>query len=403
MKQFVVDKGPLSVAMGIFQSGDYWDGDIYRCANDDEPDYRINHAVIIAGYNDDGGYWIVKNSWGTGWNGNGYFKVGYGECLIQNYVYYADPGPPPGQYRLTMQVSAPGSGTTNPSVGDHWYGSGSSVDVSASANAGWRFGWWSGDCSGTSPSTSVYMDSSKSCTANFCHEGCLCYPSSDVPQPILDNETALSTVNVADTLALTDVNVGSLSITHTYDADLAVFLISPQGTRVELFTGVGSSGDNFTNTALDDECATPITSGTAPFTGCYQPEGSLSNFDGQNSAGVWSLEVTDNWEEDTGTLEAWSLELCGELDQDNDGFMDDKELYIGTDPQDACPDGPSDDAWPFDINMDTRVDILDVLLYKRKLAPNPYDRRYDLNADGSVDILDVLLYKPVLGTSCTNP
>jgi hypothetical protein len=118
---------------------------------------------------------------------------------------------------------------------------------------------------------------------------------------------------------------------------------------------------------------------------------------------VWSLEVTDNWEEDTGTLEAWSLELCGELDQDNDGFMDDKELYIGTDPQDACPDGPSDDAWPFDINMDTRVDILDVLLYKRKLAPNPYDRRYDLNADGSVDILDVLLYKPVLGTSCTNP
>jgi parallel beta-helix repeat protein len=86
IKSGLIDHGPLSVAMGILDEfGGYWDGDIYRCADDSE----VNHAVIIAGYNDTGNYWIVKNSWGDTWNGDGYFKVGYGECSIEDYVYYA--------------------------------------------------------------------------------------------------------------------------------------------------------------------------------------------------------------------------------------------------------------------------------------------------------------------------
>jgi hypothetical protein len=45
--------------------------------------------VVIVGYNDAGSYWIVKNSWGPTWNGDGYFKVGYGECSIEDYVYWS--------------------------------------------------------------------------------------------------------------------------------------------------------------------------------------------------------------------------------------------------------------------------------------------------------------------------
>jgi hypothetical protein len=71
--------------------GGYWDGDIYRCTSDS----GINHGVVIAGYNDaggSGGYWIVKNSWGSSWpnpSAGGYFKVGYGECAIEQYAVYA--------------------------------------------------------------------------------------------------------------------------------------------------------------------------------------------------------------------------------------------------------------------------------------------------------------------------
>jgi len=86
IKQSVVDKGPLTVAMGWGSSyGGYFDGDIYRCTNDS----GVNHGVIIAGYDDAGAYWIVKNSWGTSFGDGGYFKVGYGECAIEQFVDYA--------------------------------------------------------------------------------------------------------------------------------------------------------------------------------------------------------------------------------------------------------------------------------------------------------------------------
>jgi subtilisin-like proprotein convertase family protein/C1A family cysteine protease/putative hemolysin len=448
IKQSLVDRGPLSAAMGILSDyGGHFDGDIYRCSIDSDP-YDINHAVVIVGYNNVGGYWIVKNSWGSSFGEGGYFKVGYGECRIEDWVSYAVPGPPPGQYELTMQVSPPGGGTTVPSLGDHWYDSGTSVNVSASANSGFDFGRWSGDCSGTSPSTSVYMDSNKTCTANFCHEGCACYPSSDTPIAIPDLNTINSSINVPDGVSIDDVNV-TLDITHTYDADLSVHLISPQGTRVELFTNVGGSGQNFTGTTLDDECATAISSGTAPFTGCYHPEGTLSDFDGENSSGVWTLEVTDAFSQDTGSLQSWSLELCGEAepdgdgdgvgdtvdncpldynpdqtdtdsdgsgdacddDDDNDGFDDPTEQYVSTDPLDDCPDGPADDAWPPDINMDTRVDVLDLSQFvvadvlATELGDPNYNARFDLNADESISVLDLFEYVSLdlLATQCTNP
>ena len=105
IKQQLIEKGPLSVAMGIGSDfGGYWDNGIYRCNNDND----ANHAVVIAGYNDAGGYWIVKNSWGASWNGNGYFNVGYGECWIENYVRYAllnDTTPP------TVEILSPENGT----------------------------------------------------------------------------------------------------------------------------------------------------------------------------------------------------------------------------------------------------------------------------------------------------
>ncbi|MGD8813649.1 MAG: C1 family peptidase, partial [Anaerolineales bacterium] len=82
IKQALVDRGPLAVSMYY---GGYWDGDVYRCTSATSTD----HAVAIVGYDDAGEYWIVRNSWGASWNGDGYFKVGYGECLIEQYAYYA--------------------------------------------------------------------------------------------------------------------------------------------------------------------------------------------------------------------------------------------------------------------------------------------------------------------------
>lgn len=131
-----------------------------------------------------------------------------------------------------------------------------------------------------------------------------------LPRAISDNSTVTSTFNVSGfTGAITDIDV-TLNISHTYDNDLTVTLISPAGTRVELFSNVGGEFNNFTNTTLDDGFSfNPITSGSAPFSSTFSPEGLLSTLNGENANGNWSLEVKDNFTNDVGNLNNWSLKI----------------------------------------------------------------------------------------------
>jgi len=140
--------------------------------------------------------------------------------------------------------------------------------------------------------------------------GCTTYTSGDVPKSIPDPGSVFSILNVADSFTLADVNAGPINISHTYDSDLTVFLRSPAGTTVELFSSVGGGNDNFVNTVLDDEANLAITAGAAPYTGSFRPEGSLSALDGQNSSGEWRLEINDYVDVDVGTLNSWGLTLC---------------------------------------------------------------------------------------------
>lgn len=50
------------------------------------------HMVTLVGWNDAGGYWIVKNSWGTGWQDKGYGKMPYGKSM-ETYGYAIGIGP----------------------------------------------------------------------------------------------------------------------------------------------------------------------------------------------------------------------------------------------------------------------------------------------------------------------
>jgi hypothetical protein len=90
---------------------------------------------------------------------------------------------------------------------------------------------------------------------------------------------------------------------------------------------------------------------------------------------------------------------------DGDGFLDAVELYLGTDPLDACPDGPTDDAWPLDINMNKSVTMADVFKYSGKIgrpvSGDPLLRRLDLNMDNSITMADVFKYSGKIGQTCT--
>ena len=99
----------------------------------------------------------------------------------------------------------------------------------------------------------------------------------------------------------------------------------------------------------------------------------------------------------------------GHDDSDNDGFTDRIEIYIGTDPLDACPDIIGEhDAWPPDFTMDRFVNITDwwriYLQRGRWVSEDPEElQRLDLNEDWYIDQTDINVgFIPYFGQTCTN-
>ncbi len=123
----------------------------------------------------------------------------------------------------------------------------------------------------------------------------------------------ISSITVPDTDIISDVNI-TINIMHPFDDDIDLTLISPPQTA--LFSDIGSTGNYFIDTTLDDEADAPIPdlSSEAPFTGSYQPEGGpvLFNLDGNPAAGDWNLKIVDDKTNDTGEFNSWSVTIESE-------------------------------------------------------------------------------------------
>ncbi|MBZ0231100.1 MAG: proprotein convertase P-domain-containing protein, partial [Deltaproteobacteria bacterium] len=169
--------------------------------------------------------------------------------------------------------------------------------------------------------------------------------SADVPKAIPDNTAAgvdsLLTVPAGSQGAVRRVVVGIGRLDHTWDGDVTLSLVAPAGRSRDLVVRRGGSSDNFVRTRFDDSAATAISAGSAPFTGSFRPEQSISSLTGfgaQAAAGTWRLHATDVSSGDTGTIRGWTLSLCV-----------DPTGYCGNgapDPGEDCDDGNTvdDDA-----------------------------------------------------------
>jgi len=143
------------------------------------------------------------------------------------------------------------------------------------------------------------------------------YSSGNIVVPIPDVSSVEVPINVPDTGLVQDVNV-RVRLNHTFDGDLVISLVHPDGTVINLANNRGGSGANYgtgandcsgTPTVFDDEAAATIASGVAPFAGSFRPDAALSGFDGKLSSGTWKLRVSDTAALDVGTIGCVTLEI----------------------------------------------------------------------------------------------
>jgi subtilisin-like proprotein convertase family protein len=114
--------------------------------------------------------------------------------------------------------------------------------------------------------------------------------------------------NSIDTLTF-GLETVCINVTHTYDSDLDIYLIAPDGTQILLSSANGGGGHDYTNTCFDNAAPTSIAAGSPPFTGTFRPQGDLGLINNnQNPNGVWRLHFQDTYPfADQGNLLSWSI------------------------------------------------------------------------------------------------
>jgi subtilisin-like proprotein convertase family protein len=118
----------------------------------------------------------------------------------------------------------------------------------------------------------------------------------------------------------------TIDLTHTWVGDIAIFLVAPTGQVLELSSGNGGAGDNFSGTVFSDNAPQFITAGAPPYSGNFRPEGRdndlaqpysnalplgtytfANTFNGVNADGTWLLYVNDYVTLDVGEINSWSI------------------------------------------------------------------------------------------------
>ncbi|MAQ16165.1 MAG: hypothetical protein CMN30_15415 [Sandaracinus sp.] len=232
-------------------------------------EHRAGHSFLLVGWDDelevqavDGegnlavdaagepimqkGFFLFKNSWGTSWATSNPHGAGYGWIAYEYVEEY-----------LSAYASALPDVMLSEVCGD-------GVD---------------NDMNGLTDCADMACSADRACI-----DPAGGYSNTTVVE-IPDNDEAgvSSTIEVAEGGEISGVSV-DVNVTHTYRGDLTVALTKGD-TTVTLVERDGGGEDDLVRTF------------------------DVSEFDGQDAAGTWTLTVTDSASQDTGTLNSWGLTI----------------------------------------------------------------------------------------------
>ncbi|GGD23318.1 S8 family serine peptidase [Flavobacterium orientale] len=100
----------------------------------------------------------------------------------------------------------------------------------------------------------------------------------------------------------------TIDIDHTWVQDMTIYLEGPNNTIILLEEPCGSDDDI---TATLDDNGTPLFCSTNPaISGTIIPFEPLNTFNNLDTAGTWTLKVIDNYNQDGGVINAFTLTFC---------------------------------------------------------------------------------------------
>ena len=100
MRLALYENGPLAVGFEVRNDFMQYKGGVYQhtgLTDKFNPFELTNHAVLVVGYGEDEAtglpFWSVKNSWGTSWGEDGFFRIlrGADEVGIESMAVEAFP------------------------------------------------------------------------------------------------------------------------------------------------------------------------------------------------------------------------------------------------------------------------------------------------------------------------
>ncbi|MBN2441474.1 MAG: hypothetical protein JXJ04_09005, partial [Spirochaetales bacterium] len=101
IKNAIHTYGPVFTAVAVDNAFRYYASGVFNGNAT-----KVNHAVVLAGWDDERGAWLLRNSWGTSWGEGGYMWIKYGANSVGSHTSFAIPSDtiPPETYTMTINT-----------------------------------------------------------------------------------------------------------------------------------------------------------------------------------------------------------------------------------------------------------------------------------------------------------
>jgi subtilisin-like proprotein convertase family protein len=140
------------------------------------------------------------------------------------------------------------------------------------------------------------------------------FTATDFSNNVIDtipNSEATVPVTITGGYTIGEMSV-NMNITHTWIGDITITLEGPIsiGSPIITLLDIPCGDDQNINCTMDDDGGTPVCSGNPAITGLIAPVDALSSLNTLPADGEWILRVFDHNNEDGGTINSFSINLC---------------------------------------------------------------------------------------------